>query len=258
MYRDDHSFIVPAYKDSPFLPDCLRSLSSQSVASRVVITTSTPSAYIAQVARDAGVELIINPDSKGIGADWNFGLESAGTRYVTLAHQDDVYRPAFLERTLSLFERYPTGALVFTGYDEIADDGCPRHSKLTVVKQIIKSVTIGRREAVAGARRGLLLSFGCPIPCSSVTLDMEQFPRFRFSTVYKANLDWDAWWWFHQQNATFLHCAERLVGHRHNDLTETISAIRSGVRLREDREMFERIWPRPISRTLALLYRSGY
>jgi len=38
-----HSFAVMAYKDSPYLSDCLDSLKDQTVKSEIYITTSTPS-----------------------------------------------------------------------------------------------------------------------------------------------------------------------------------------------------------------------
>ena len=37
-----HSFAVMAYKNSPYLADCLDSLKSQTVRREIYITTSTP------------------------------------------------------------------------------------------------------------------------------------------------------------------------------------------------------------------------
>lgn len=254
----DHSFVVPAYGVSPFLADCLRSLAGQSVPSRIIVATSTPSDEVADTARAFAAEYVVNPERGGIGADWNFALRAAGTRFVTLAHQDDVYAPAFLARTLAVFARHPEGALCWTGYDEITDAGLPRRSRITRVKAMIRAATVGRREAVAGRRLGLFLSFGNPLPCSSVTFDLAKLPDFAFSRDFASNLDWDAWWRLHRDGRTFLHCAEPLVGRRYNDLTATSRLIRDGRRAREDRQMFEAIWPAPVARALALLYRAGY
>lgn len=256
--RADHAFAVPAFGDSPFLAGCLDSLSAQSVRSRVVVCTATPSAFIEAVCRSRGVELRINAEQRGIGHDWNWAMAASGSRYVTLAHQDDVYRPRFLERTLELFARHPDRSLCFTGYDEVDDVGRPCSSRISRTKHLIERLTLGRREAPSALRIRAFLSFGNPLPCSSVTLDRERLPAFSFSTDYASNLDWDAWWRLHSEGHGFLHAPERLVGRRHNALTETSRLIQDGRRAREDRRMFRRIWPAPIDRALAALYAGGY
>ena len=256
--RPDHAFVILAYKDSPFLADCLRSLQAQTVRSRILITTSTPSDYIADVARRGGVEVKANSEDQGIASDWNFALRTAGARYVTLAHQDDVYYPPFLERSLDLFARHPEGVLSFTGYREISDEGTPRRSKITTAKSLIKWGSIGGREEVRGLPARLFLSFGNPLPCSSVTFDMEKLGGFQFSGEFASNLDWEAWWRLRGQGCTFLHCREPLIGRRYNDLTETSNTKRDGRRWREDVAMFRRIWPAGFGDALALIYKAGY
>jgi hypothetical protein len=56
----------------------------------------------------------------------------------------------------------------------------------------------------------------------------------------------------------FLHAPERLVGRRHNQLTETSRLIRDGRRQSEDAQMFAKIWPRPLDRAIGSLYAGGY
>lgn len=250
---------MPAYGDSPYLAGCLRSLAAQTLLGRVVVSTSTPSPHIEDACRGAGVELRVHSERRGIGSDWNQALGVVhGSRYVTLAHQDDLYRPTFLERTLALFGRHPQGALCFTGYDEVDDDGEIRTSKISRAKHLIERVTLRRREAPSPARLRLFLSFGNPLPCSSVTLDRAQLSDFAFATHLASNLDWDAWWRLQASGRRFIRAPERLVGRRHNPLTETSRLIKDGRRAREDREMFRRIWPEPIGGVLAAAYQAGY
>src|SRR5437763_141463 len=99
-----HAFVVMAYGDSPFLGNCLGSLRAQSVRSEILVTTSTPSAYIDQMAARHGAALIVNGEKAGIAADWNFALSAPEARRVTLAHQDDVYFPRFAERSVGLLD----------------------------------------------------------------------------------------------------------------------------------------------------------
>jgi hypothetical protein len=253
----DHAFIVQAYGDSPFLQGCLSSLRAQTTSSRVLVSTSTPRASIREAARACDAEMVVNSERRGIGADWNFALGLNAARYVTLAHQDDLYAPPFAERTLALFRRHG-GALCFTGYHEIDDAGRPRTSRLSLVKHALAAAALGRRETPGPGRMRAFLAFGNPLPCSSVTFDLQTLSAFRFSEELASNLDWDAWLRLAGSGVRFLHAPERLVGRRHNALTETRRLIGDGRRRREDEAMFARIWPAPIGRLVAAAYRAGY
>ena len=258
MTTCDHSFVVLAHGDSPFLEGALRSVTGQTTPGHVVIATSTPSAQIDGLAKAFGVEVTVNPRKDGIAADWNFGLRATGARYVTLAHQDDVYFPRFLERTLTLFAAHPAGALAFTGYQEVDDHGAAKSSKISKVKHLLQRLIVGERETVRGARLRAFLSFGNPLPCSSVTYDRQQLGEFEFCGDYASNLDWEAWSRLQARGETFLHASERLIGRRHNALTATSQLIRDGRRRREDLAMFRRLWPAPIGDAVAFLYRASY
>jgi glycosyltransferase involved in cell wall biosynthesis len=253
-----HAFIVPAYGESPYLADCLRSLRAQTLPSHIEIATSTPSPFIARLAQAHGAPVRINPRRVGIGADWNFALEGAGARYVTLAHQDDVYAPDFLSETLAAFARHPEASIAFTGYREIGDQGEVRDSKISRIKHLIESLTLGESTLVTPSRLRRYLALGNPLPCSSVTFDRERLAVFRFSEVLSSNLDWQAWLDLADQGVAFARVPARLVGRRHNPLTETARLIKSGVRAREDLAMFRRIWPSPVAELIAAVYRLGY
>jgi glycosyltransferase involved in cell wall biosynthesis len=247
-----------AYGDSPFLGDCLRSLRAQTRPSEIVIATSTPSLFISQTAVEFGVPLVVNPTSAGIAADWNYALAATAAEIVTLAHQDDVYRPAFLERSLALMQSSPGAALAFTGYQEIGDDGAPKASRISASKHLLERLTLGAETRPSARRLRAFLMFGNPLPCSSVTFDRERLGDFAFSGDYQSNLDWDAWLRLLDQGAVFVRTPERLVGRRHNPLTATSRLIREGVRQREDLAMFRRLWPAPLAAVIAWLYQAGY
>lgn len=253
----DHAFVVLAYKESPFLAGCLASLAAQTTPSRAVVATSTPCAHIDGAAAAAGLEVVANPRRGGIGADWNFGLRAAGARLVTLAHQDDVYFPAFLAETLAAFAG-GEGPLAFTGYAEVDDAGAPVSSKISRVKHLIEAATLGGARRVRGARLRAYLSFGNPLPCSSVTYDLARLGDFRFSEKLASNLDWDAWWRLMGAGETFLRAPARLIGRRHNPLTATSRLLSDGTRRREDLMMFRRAWPAPLGDLIAAAYRAGY
>lgn len=255
----EHAFVVPAYGDLPYLDACLRSLTAQSAASRIVVATSTPSPFIETAAKRAGAAYAINPrKAGGIGCDWNFALSCADRRFVTLAHQDDVYREDFASLTLALFARRARGALVFTGARHMDAQGVAHVSKLSAVKGVLTTLALTGTEAAGPLRRRMLLAFGNPVHCSSVTLDMERLSGFRFDETLRSNLDWEAWLRLHRQGAVFLHAPEPLVDRRYHPGAETAQALKDGARRREDLQMFEALWPRPLARAIAFAYRAGY
>lgn len=253
----EHAFVVPAYGQSPYLPECLRSLRAQTSPSPAVITTSTPSDYLTRVARDFGIDVIVNKRREGIGADWNFALGATTARFVTLAHQDDVYYPEFKAKTLERLAANDGAVLCFTGFDVLDDLGGCRSTKVKVVMDLLQTVFLGSSPAVRGLRLRAFFSVACPIACPSVTYDRSRLAGFRFSKDYVTNVDWDAWLRLTKQGETFARTPERLIGRRYNELTETSRQIRSGRRHAEDLMTYRRLWPSPIAETLALLYRAG-
>ena len=100
-----HSFVVCAYGRSPYLQECVESLVRQTKKSRILIATSTPNEMITAVAEQYNLRVIVNPRKCGIAVDWNFALRQTDTRLVTIAHQDDVYEPAYTEKVLKAFRK---------------------------------------------------------------------------------------------------------------------------------------------------------
>ena len=253
----EHSFVIPAYGASPHLRDCLASLRAQTRPSPLLISTSTPHDGVAVLAHEYGARLVVHAPNKGIGHDWNVALDHAKSRWVTLAHQDDVYLPDFTENTLAVAARHPHASLVLTGYGELLDGELRTLTPMLWVKRLLLELGFLGREAVihASAKRRLL-RFGCAIPCPSVTLRAE--PALRFREDLRVNLDWDAWLRLATQPGAFAYLRQTLMLHRIHAASETSDAIRAGVRAREDLMMFQSLWPAPVARMLARLYALSY
>jgi glycosyltransferase involved in cell wall biosynthesis len=257
-----HCFVVPAYGDSPHLRACLDSLRAQTRRSPIVLCSSTPPTGLQALADEYGARLVLHSPNAGIGHDWNAALEQAGTEWVTLAHQDDIYLPEFTQQTLAAAAREPQAVMVMTGYGEWigsgAADGRPRLlSPMLLIKRVLLELGFLGRGAVASlAAKRRLLRFGCPVPCPAVTLRTRTGLRFREDL--KVNLDWEAWLRLAAQPGAFAYVRQTLMLHRIHAGSETSDGIRAGVRAREDLMMFQAQWPAPIARVLARAYAMSY
>ena len=255
-----HAFVVPAYGRSPHLRDCLASLRAQTVSSPIVIATSTPWDGLEAVAAEFDARLAVHSPNAGIGRDWNFALEQASTPWVTIAHQDDLYLPGFVERTLAVAARHEDAILVATGYAELLEsDGVRRdQSPMLAVKRLLMELGfLGRSAVTSGGAKRRLLRLGCPIPCPSVSLRMDH-GGLRFREDLKVDLDWEAWLRLAARPGAFAYDRRVLMLHRIHRDSETSAGVRAGVRASEDRMMFEALWPAPIARLLAKAYALSY
>jgi glycosyltransferase involved in cell wall biosynthesis len=256
----NHSFAVMAYKDSPYLTGCLDSLKNQTVKSDIFIATSTPSQYIDNTAKKYGLKVFITEPGKGIAHDWNFSLDSAKTKYVTLAHQDDIYVSNYTELCLKASEKFTDTLICFTGYSELINDERERSSTLMLnVKKFLNFIFMPFKKNIKSkAWKKFSQSFGTPIPCPTVMFNRENLPGFKFSEKYKVSLDWDAWLRMSSMKGRFIYIPKLLVKHRIHLGSATTEGIKANVRQTEDFEIYCRIWPRFIARILSGFYAGSY
>lgn len=254
----NHSFVVPAYGESPHLEACLRSLAAQERPTSIIVATPTPSPRIEALAAAYGAELRVNERGGGIGIDWNFALSCASTRWVTIAHQDDVYLPRFTAATLDAAERHPDASLVFTGYAERTVDGIRVDTTLLRIKRALLELGF-----LGGSRAGTrffktnTLRFGCAIPCPAVTIDQAR-NRLRFREDLRIDLDWAAWLELARRPGAFVYVREVLMEHRVHADSETTAGIAGGARAAEDRALLRMMWPGPVADAIAATYGIAY
>ena len=117
--RNDHTFAICAYKESPYLEECILSLKNQTVKSNIIMATSTPNEWIQGLAEKYEIPLYINTGEGGIAQDWNFAYRQAKTDYITIAHQDDIYEPNYLKMIFGELKKGKDPIVVFTDYGEL-------------------------------------------------------------------------------------------------------------------------------------------
>lgn len=247
-----HTFVVCAYKESPYLPACIESLRTQHHASTIIIATSTPCSYITTISNQLNIPVAVNPHGGSICRDWTFALSQAHTPYVTLAHQDDVYLPSYSENAITRLRQQSNPLIFFSDYGELRDGKQVDTSLNLKVKRLLLSGIAKHPESKAVRRRAL--SFGNPICCPSVTYAVENLPTPCFQEGFRSNLDWDAWERLSKLAGSFCYEPAILMRHRVHEGSETSSVIRDDVRSIEDFEILKRFWPAPIAKTISSVY----
>ena len=255
----DHSFAVMAYKDSAYLADCLSSLKSQTAAIEIYIATSTPSPFIDDLAKQHGVKVYTTEPGLGLAHDWNFSFEKATTKYVTLAHQDDVYAPTYTELCVSAAEKFTDTLICFTGYSELTNDSERKNTLLLNTKKLMHFFFMPFEKNIRNRFwKKASLSFGSPIPCPSVMYNKELLKDFSFSEKYKINVDWDAWLRMSSLKGRFVYVPDILLRHRIHTASATTGGLKGNIRQQEDLEIFKRIWPGFMARLLSKFYSKSY
>lgn len=254
MKMKKHTFVICAYKESAFLEQCICSLMQQSVKSEIIMMTSTPNNYIEKIAEKYEIPLIVNNGEGGIVQDWNFGYQQAKTKYITIAHQDDIYFEKYTEKMLEYINKRKDCLIYFTNYAEIRNGKTVIKNSLLRIKRILLlplsiSLMWGRRRV-----RRIVLSFGCPICCPSVTFVKDNLPEEVFKVGFRSDEDWEAWENISKRKGSFIYNKEILVGHRIHEEAATSMILKDDARKNEDYIMFRKFWPKWIAKGLVKLY----
>lgn len=253
----EHTFAVCAYGDSPYLEECIRSLEGQTVPSRILIATHTPSRFLEETAKRHGIELLVNEGPGGITQDWNFALSAVATPFATVAHQDDIYMPRYAESVLGVLRRASHPLIAFTDYGEMRGGERILDNRLLRIKRLLLWPLRPRGLASFRWSRRLALAFGDPICCPSVTFCLPNTGRPVFRDGFRSCCDWEAWERLSRCRGSFSYVREPLVFHRIHSDSETTRIIGDGARISENLAMFRKFWPLPIARLLNRFYTSS-
>lgn len=249
----DHCFAICAYKNSPYLEDCIASLLSQDTPSKIIIATSTPNDYIGSVAQKHGIPLFVNPVSRGIAGDWNFAYRQADAQYVTIAHQDDTYLKDYAKMICESISG-PDALIFFTDYYEISGDTVIKENRLLKTKERMNFPLRLRTFQKSRFVRKRILSLGSSICCPSVTFHKPLLGDFSFDDSFSCDLDWDAWSRIAEMKGAFVYIHRPLMCHRIHEQSETTKLLDNGVRFEEDLRIFKRYWPNAIARLIMRYY----
>ena len=250
--KNNHTFVICAYKESEYLEECIKSLLNQTIKSNIIMVTSTPNDYIEEYANKYKIKLFINNGESGIGQDWNFGVSKTNTDYVTIVHQDDLYEKKYFEEIINAINKNKDFVIAFSSYREIKNKKVIKRTRNLKIKgillfplKIFKNVKFVKR---------LTLSFGSPICCPSVTLNTKIVGKKPYKTDMKCDLDWDTWLDLTKYKGNFIYIDKILMYHRIHEESATSKLIENNIRLEEDYEMFCKFWPKYIAKIMMKFY----
>ena len=253
----DYRFVICAYKESPYLEECICSLKNQKISVKILLVTSTPNPYIENLVEKYQLEYHINTGRSGIAEDWNFGLGKAAGKVVTIAHQDDIYEPDFAKKILENINRHEKPLIAFTDYGEIRNGKRVTDNRLLKIKRIMLLPLRSRKLQEIRFVRRRILSFGSPICCPSVTFVKENLPNVIFTPGYRGGIDWQAWERISRLKGAFVYCRDLLMFHRIHKESATTAIIADQDRTKEDYEMFCKFWPRWVAGIIEHFYSKG-
>ena len=253
-----HTFVITAYKESKFLEECINSLEKQTVKSNILITTSTPNKYIEKIAKKHKIDVIINPEKRGIGYDFDFAKNVSKTELVTIAHQDDIYDSTYAEEMINAYKKQPKSIIIFPDYYELRKEGKVYKNINLNIKQVLLFLLRFHGWSNLKIIKRSALRFGDAISCPSVTFIKKYVPDILFSNdELKCNIDWYAWEQLSRKKGYFYYIHKPLMGHRIYDESTTSKIIGDNRRTIEDYYMFKKFWIKPIAKLITKVYSSS-
>lgn len=256
MIKDtNHTFVICAYKEVPYLDNCVKSLKEQSIKSDIIISTSTPNDFIKNVAKKYDVKLAINPNPKGHIDDFNFAYQQAKTKYITLCHQDDIYHKKFAEETLNKMQKRNNSIIAFTNYYELRNENIIKNNALLLVKRVINFPLKFFKKSKR--IRLFTLSLGNAICAPTVTYNREIVSTPIKESSLKSNIDWDTWIDLAKKDGSFIYIDKPLMSRRIHEMSTTTEVIGNNIKSEEDLEIFSRFWPKSIAKILVRIYSSS-
>ncbi len=271
--KDLHTFAICAYQDSPYLEACIRSAMGQSRPAKVILCTSTPSPYLERLAKAYRIPMFVREGEPGIGRDWNFAYRMADSRYVTIAHQDDLYGRDYVRELERAVSRYPDMCLFATAYVTVKNRTLARGERLEWVKRLLRlPLSFPKLNHIPLVKKAAL-SFGNSICCPTCAYRKEEGEAGKDSTDSTDNtdntqpvfseslrfvLDWEHLICLAEGEGRFI-CAEKpLVYHRLHPEAATNACMKGRLRLEEEEAMFSRLWPGPVVKGLMKYYQKAY
>lgn len=251
----NHTFVVCAYQDSPYLEQCLTSVLNQSEKSNVLLSTSTCTEKIRQLAKTYDVPLYVNTGAGDMVANWNYAISQAGTDFVTVCHQDDYYHPDFFKHVRPLLD--DKTLMVHTNYYDVLDEAIYQNPSNKIRCMLNLPLRIKALQGIRFVKINTM-RLGDSVCCPSCTYNVKRIGQPVFASKLKSSCDWDLYVDLALAEGALRYTGKRLCYKRGHQKMATADNIRSGLREAEDLYMFNRLWPKPLAGLLLRIYKWIY
>ncbi|MBR5974875.1 MAG: glycosyltransferase [Clostridiales bacterium] len=253
----EHAFAICAYKESAYLEACISSLENQTVPSPIIICTSTPCEYIQNIADRHGLQVYVRDGSSDIQDDWNFACDHAEAKWVTVAHQDDVYAEQYVEKMLEKIHKSKNAVMAFSDYRPIL------HNKISMdrncrLRRLLRLPMKWSLFAKSRFFKKRCLSMGNCISCPSVIYNKEIIHDKVFTSELRYSLDWDTFLKYAGYKERFVYVDKPLVFYRIHSEATSMEFINNNHRIEEDIIMFRKFWPSFIVKIIMHFYVRAY
>jgi glycosyltransferase involved in cell wall biosynthesis len=256
---DIHTFIITSHKDTPFIEECIKSLLNQTIKSLLIISAPNSTDFLTKIADKYKILLKINPDKSGtVASNWNFALSCINTQFCTIAHQDDIYFPPYTEILLSQMSDEKDSLIGFTDSCDIKNNIKYKYPLYLIVKRFLLLPFYLKKSYKSNFIKKLSLCFGCSICCPSVMFNLHNLRKFKFSSDFLVNVDWDAWSRIAELKGSFIFSRKKLLAHRIHCDSATSEKIEDLSRQKDDLKMYKRYWPSCIASFLCFIYSLSY
>ena len=251
------SLIICAYKESPYLEDCIKSLINQKMKCNVAISTSTPNELVKSLSKKYDIPLYINKKSNGYYDDFLFAFNKSETDYVTLCHQDDIYMENFSLEVLKKIKQANDNLIIFSNYYDYKNETIIKKSKLLFVKRILNFLLGFKIFQNSKFIRRRILSLGNPICSPTVTFNKKLISEPVAKCPFRTSHDWYTWISLSNQKGKFVYIRKPLLLRRINELSETTLVIADNSKQKSDLEIFKMFWPESIAKLILKIYSSS-
>lgn len=254
----NHTFAVCAYKESPYLEECVQSLMEQTVKTNIIIATSTPCEYIKGIAEKYNIPLYVRNGKSDIRDDWNFAYDQAKTDWVTIAHQDDKYDRDYIKVFLDTVEKYRNPIAFVTDYIPIKHGKIGMRDINSKIRRFLRKPLKNPKRAEKSFWKRAVLSLGNSICCPSVTYHKSILGESFFTSELKYNIDWDTFLKLAEMEGSMAYNENPLTFYRVHDEATSKEFIVDHRREKDDRIMFEKFWPKWVVNIIMIFYKKAY
>lgn len=179
---------IPTYNRAGYLREAIDSVLAQSYQDyELLVVDNASTDHTSRVVgsyNDPRISYHRNESNIGMVGNWNRCLELAKGEYVAILHDDDLWLPRFLERTIAVLDLHPGVGFIHTARYNTNGDGSRRRLRRPWSEDIVE----------AGRVHFEKLMLRCEVSCSTVVVRRSVYSRLgHYDERLDYCPDWEMW-----------------------------------------------------------------